>query len=114
MLSRHTARLLPALAAAIALTPLLATAATPEPTSRRIVVSDLNLSTPAGVDTLYARIHAAAEASCAPLREATTGSRIARGYDLCVRDAVSDTVRKVAIPGLSALHAARGTAGRHG
>ena len=115
MLSPRTAKFFPALAAAaIALTPLLATAATPELQSKRIVLSDLNLSTPAGVNTLYARIHTAAESSCAPLRQATTGTRIALGYDECVRDAVSDTVRKLSIPGLSSLHAARGASDRHG
>ena len=111
MLSYRATSFLPALAAAaITLTPVLAPAATPGMPAIRVTTSDLNLATQAGVATLYGRIRAAAQSSCEPLRQPTTGSRIPRGYDACVSTAVTDTVQKLAIPGLSALHAARGAA----
>ena len=79
----------------------------------RVVYSDLNLSTPAGVKALYSRIQAAAVHYCEPAR-ITTGTRITSGYDLCVRDAVALAVRKVNVPGLTALHADRSGGSRKG
>ena len=115
MLNNRTSGILAALAAVAAtMTPLLAPAAPQELPAVRLVYSDLNLATPAGVSKLYERIRAAAARSCAPLQETMTGTRINTGYDACVHDAVGSTVEKLAIPGLTALHAARGGADKHG
>jgi UrcA family protein len=101
----------PALAAAvITALPIVAPAAE-ESTGIRVVVSDLNLSTPAGINALYSRIKTAAALYCEPTRQ-LTGTRLTPGYNSCVKDVVATTVQKINTPGLTALHATRtGSAG---
>jgi UrcA family protein len=72
----------------------------------RIRYSDLNLSTTAGVETLYDRIRTAAADYCEPAR-LLTGTRVSPGYARCVKDAVATTVRQIGNPGLTALHVSR-------
>jgi UrcA family protein len=91
--------------AAFAAFPVIATASAPAE-GIRVAYGDLNLSTPAGIDALYARIRAAASHYCEPARE-PTGSRLASQYDQCVKETIATTVAKVNVPGLSALHAVR-------
>jgi UrcA family protein len=102
---------LPALAAiVIAALPVAAPSAA-ESAGIRVVFSDLNLSTPAGIDALYGRIKTAAARYCEPA-QAVTGTRLSARYDRCVKDAIATTVQKVNTPGLTALHATRtGSAG---
>jgi UrcA family protein len=72
--------------------------------SQTVKFADLNLSTPAGVEALYRRIHAAAQRVCG--YEATS----AYGRDIwqnCVRPTVDATVAKVNNPQLTALHTGR-------
>lgn len=72
----------------------------------RVSYADLDMTTQKGVDTLYKRIHAAAERYCESLL-IRTGSRVGNGYKSCVADAVSTTVQAMNLSTLSALHADR-------
>lgn len=110
-MSVRLSRLLPALAATAAVClPCVAPMAAVDAPGIRIAYSDLNLSTPAGVATLYQRIRGAAKQYCEPER-LLTGTRVSTTYDHCVEEAVATTVRKLNNPGLSALHASRSAAG---
>ena len=84
-----------------------ALAESPDQEGVRVIVSDLDLSKPAGVKTLYARINVAARRYCDSLYS-RTGSRIASGYAGCVVDTVDHTVHSMNLPSLSALHAESG------
>jgi UrcA family protein len=66
---------------------------------------DLNLSSQAGVASLYQRIQNAAESVCSPLETRILGLRDA--YDSCVTDALAQGVAAVGNPSLSEFHAAR-------
>lgn len=68
--------------------------------------ADLDLSTQKGVDALYRRINRAAGQYCDDVLW-RTGTRIASGHAACVADAVSNTVRTLNVPSLTALHAER-------
>ena len=108
----RTARLVPAIVVAtFVAVPVIASAAT-APEGVRVSIADLNLSTPAGIDRLYARIRAAAAQYCEPARE-TTGTHVQLQYDHCVKDAIATTVQKVNVPALSALHASRAGGASH-
>jgi UrcA family protein len=65
--------------------------------SETVKFADLNLDTPAGVETLYGRIHAAARRVC------YEPSEDARAYTVCVKKAQSDAVGKVNLPLLTEL-----------
>lgn len=104
MTSIRTALLMTAALAAHGL--LAATAHAADPAGIRISYSDLDLSTPKGIDVLYGRIRRAADEYCNDVLS-QTGSRIVRGQSACVADAVSNTVRVLKLPSLTALHVER-------
>jgi UrcA family protein len=70
---------------------------------------DLNLSTTAGVDTLYRRISAAARQVC-PLGDLRDLQRVLAA-DRCQAAAVTKAVSEVNNPSLAMLHAARASHG---
>lgn len=75
----------------------------------RVSYSDLDLSTSKGIDVLYGRIQRAAHEYCDEVLS-HTGSRISNGQAACVADAVSNTVRAMKLPALTALHVGRSSA----
>lgn len=79
----------------------------------RVSYSDLDLSTSRGVDALYGRIQRAAREYCDEVLS-STGSRISSGQAACVSDAVSNTVRALKLPALTALHVGRTSAASRG
>ncbi len=87
--------------------PIAASQAVANAPGTRVSYQDLNLSTPAGVSALYQRIQRAAGDYCEATRS-LTGTRVSPQYNRCVTDAVATTVKQIAHPGLTALHAARG------
>lgn len=101
-------RLMPAIAASLAVAmlstaPALADSASPTVSVR---FDDLNLDGAAGVARLYQRLHFAAEKVCGP-REAT-GSRLASlDWQKCVATAVDHAVKAVDRPAVTAYHLAR-------
>jgi UrcA family protein len=66
---------------------------------------DLNLDTPAGVDTLYHRISSAARAVCRD--ENTRDLAMVAAFEHCRADAVAQAVREVNNPHLALVHAVR-------
>jgi len=68
--------------------------------------SDLNLTTPGGVETLYERISRAARQACG-----STGRTLVelKAHKTCYDRAVSDAVEKVGSTTLTALHRSRVT-----
>ena len=79
----------------------------PRESSREIVrFADLNLSTEAGVKSLYARIENAARTVCEP--SATTGTRVvSKVWKDCFNEAVRGTILAVKNPALTAYYADR-------
>jgi len=71
--------------------------------SVKVSFADLNLGTPAGVETLYKRIQHAARFVCTPSVE----QRIRPMWKSCSDTAIADAVRKVNSPLLSALHSSK-------
>ena len=70
-----------------------------EPRSEVVKFADLNVDTPAGAQTLYGRIHAAAKRVC------SDGDPIWRlAVAACARDAEARAVAKVGLPQLTALY----------
>ena len=66
--------------------------------SETVKFADLNLDTPAGVESLYGRIHAAARRVCEqPAGEMRAASR-------CMAKAESEAIGKVNIPSLTAFY----------
>src|SRR5579872_3247052 len=70
-----------------------------------IMFHDLNLSTTAGVDTLYRRIHQAAERVCSVSGEPKLDAASASGK--CTREAVTRAVEELDLPALTAFAANR-------
>lgn len=66
--------------------------------SETVKFADLNLGTPAGVEALYGRIHAAARRVC----EQPAGELAATGG--CIRKAESTAIGKVNVPLLTAFY----------
>jgi len=66
--------------------------------SETVKFGDLNLESPAGVEALYGRIHAAARRVC----DQPAGEQA--GVRTCMTKAESDAVRKVNIPLLTAFY----------
>ena len=67
--------------------------------SETVRFQDLNVDTPAGVQALYDRIHAAAKRVCSesdPLRQFAAAS--------CARKAEADAIGKLSLPQLTALY----------
>jgi len=94
-------------AAAIFEFPQLALAASPSAhNGQAVTLSDLDLNTREGVETLYHRIESAARAACGP--PVITGSRLPTyAWQACVSDAVKATVVKLDRPQLTAYYAER-------
>jgi UrcA family protein len=71
--------------------------------AQAVSYADLDLSKPAGAQTLYKRIKAAARNVCGPVDQYTfqTPSKVFRE---CVDKAVADAVAQVDRPSLTALH----------
>lgn len=66
--------------------------------SETVKFGDLNLGSPAGVEALYGRIHAAARRVCGrPAGEQT-------GVSTCMAKAESDAIRRVDVPLLTAYY----------
>jgi UrcA family protein len=70
-----------------------------------IVFQDLNLTTTAGVDALYQRIHAAAQRVCAVSGEAELGAASASAK--CRKNAEARAIDKINLPALTAFAANR-------
>jgi UrcA family protein len=66
-----------------------------------IVFQDLNLTTTAGVDALYRRIHAAAERVCAVSGETELGAASASAK--CTKEAEARAIEKINLPALTAF-----------
>jgi UrcA family protein len=66
--------------------------------SETVRFGDLNLASPAGVEALYGRIHAAARRVCERPAGEQTGVRT------CMAQAESEAIRKVDIPMLTAYY----------
>jgi UrcA family protein len=69
-----------------------------DPRSETVKFTDLNVSTQAGAEALYARIHAAARRVCdqPPGEEAAIGP--------CMRKTENETIAKISIPLLTAFY----------
>jgi len=75
--------------------------------SETVKFQDLNVDTPAGVETLYNRIHSAARRVCAE-----SDPVAARGVGVCIRKAESKAITDLNLPGLTAYY--RLKSGEHG
>ena len=72
----------------------------------RVSYADLDLSTKAGVVTLYKRLRGASKAVCGPLSMREAGSLRAANYnEQCHRDALSKAVAKFNNAKLDEIHA---------
>jgi UrcA family protein len=92
------------LASGLAIAGTAAPDATRSVATRIVSYSELNLSSAAGIATLYRRITGAAEEVCGPAER--PGSRLpSLDYRECVARAVDEAVRAVHRPELSAYHA---------
>ncbi len=63
---------------------------------------DLNLATQSGVKSLHSRIRNAAEQVCSPLNSRILGLR--EQYEICVSDAMKQSIADVGNPNLSQFH----------
>jgi len=70
---------------------------------------DLNLGTKAGIATLHSRLRTAAAQVCSPLNSRVLGLR--EQYEICVSDAVKESVEAVGNSNLSNFHRYGGRAG---
>jgi UrcA family protein len=86
-------------------TSLVAYSASAEPKAKSQAVSyaDLDLSKPAGAQTLYKRIKAAARNVCGPVDQYTFQTP-SKTFRACFDKAVADAVAQVDRPSLTALH----------
>ncbi|HET7757937.1 MAG TPA: UrcA family protein [Steroidobacteraceae bacterium] len=66
-----------------------------------IMFQDLNLSTSAGVDALYRRIHAAAQRVCAVSRQDELGAASATAK--CAKGAETRVIEEINLPALTAV-----------
>lgn len=93
------------IAAAVALCSCLiangAAAGQSQQVSVTVSFADLDLSKPAGAQTLYKRIRAAARRVCGPV---DTHVAVRRWSGECFETAIDDAVAKVDRPSLTALH----------
>lgn len=82
--------------------------------TKRVPVSDLDLSRQAGVETLYARLDAAAKSVCGPRQHARELYRH-REWKECYSGALGEAVDDVGHQGLTEYHLAQtGRAGNEG
>jgi len=100
-MSKHLTQLL-TVAAALAITGIAGATTRSEVPSTIVKFGDLALNTKAGVRTLHARIHAAAQFVCSGIDSRVLGLR--EQYDTCVSDAVRDSVAAVGNENLSNFH----------
>jgi UrcA family protein len=70
-----------------------------------IMFQDLNLTSTAGVDALYQRIHAAAQRVCAVSGQTELGAASASAT--CTKDAEARAIEKINLPALTAFAANR-------
>jgi UrcA family protein len=86
-------------------TSLVAYTASAEPKAKTQTVSfaDLDLSKPAGAQTLYKRIKAAARRVCGPIDHYTYVAP-AQAFRECYAKAIADAVAQVDRPSVTALH----------
>jgi UrcA family protein len=99
-----TQRLARAGIAALALcTCLVAYSAEPKVKSLAVSYADLDLSKPAGAQTLYKRIKKAARSVCGPVDNYTFVTP-AKTFRQCYEHAIADAVAQVDRPSLTALH----------
>jgi UrcA family protein len=68
--------------------------------SETVKFQDLNVSSPAGVETLYSRIHSAARRVCTP----PEGWPAQLGASTCVRESEARAIAKVNLPLLTAYY----------
>jgi UrcA family protein len=81
-----------------------------EPVSVAVQSRDLDLSSDAGVQTLYTRIHAAARKACAGAESRSAASQVE--HRMCMRTAMDSGVLAANNAALSKLHAEKtGSAG---
>lgn len=77
--------------------------------SVRVSYADLNLSSTAGAQTILQRIHHAANSVCGP-QSSNPIDRVARLREVCVKQAVSQSVHQLNVPMVTALYAGDGGA----
>src|SRR5262245_21233187 len=77
--------------------------AAPKEKAQTVSYADLDLSKPAGAQTLYKRIKAAARQVCGPSDQYTFVTP-ARAFRECYAKAIADAVAQVDRPSLTALH----------
>jgi UrcA family protein len=84
---------------------LVASSASAEPKAKTQTVNfaDLDLSKPAGAQTLYKRIKAAARNVCGPVDHYTFAGP-AKAFRQCYEKAIADAVAQIDRPSLTALH----------
>jgi UrcA family protein len=82
-----------------------APAPTEPPRQETFRVSDLDLSTPTGVATLYQRIRAAAVRVCKPWNGDSAGTKVT--WDLCRDSTLAHAVGELKLPALTAYYEAR-------
>jgi UrcA family protein len=70
-----------------------------------VMFQDLNLTTTAGVDALYQRVHAAAQRVCAVSGQAELGAASASAK--CTKDAEARAIDKINLPALTTFAANR-------
>jgi UrcA family protein len=108
IMSMRLIKLLP-VAAALAMSGL-ATASTPKDLPSVVVrYGDLNLDTKAGIANLHSRLRYAAEQVCSPFNSRVLGLR--EQYEICVSDAIKQSVAAVGNPNLSIYHRYGGRVG---
>jgi len=71
--------------------------------TQSVTYADLDLSKPAGIQTLYKRIKSAARHVCGPVDQYTFVTPAA-SFRACFDQAVADAVAKIDRPSLTALH----------
>jgi UrcA family protein len=101
IMSSRLIKLLP-VAAALALCGVAGAGTVRELSSVVVKYGDLDLNTVDGVAALHARLRGAAQQACSQLDSRVLGLR--EQYELCLSDAVTQSVAKVGNPGLTAFH----------
>jgi UrcA family protein len=89
-------------AAALAVTGIAGATGRAEVASTVVRFGDLTLDTKAGVAKLHARLHAAAQLVCSSIDSRVLGLR--EQYDLCVSDAVNQSVIAIGNENLASYH----------
>jgi UrcA family protein len=85
------------------LQPLAARAAEESPPTQRVSFADLDISKPAGAQTLYRRIKAAARQVCQPSVASQRGMSVME--QRCIKQAVDNAVKNVNSAALTDIHA---------